>query len=147
MVVPTLEDSHGTGNSVINAPGKAMNGLFEHSVCPCQEVGNAYATQPSRNAAWAARFPHSCSFPLNLPTTNGPNPEERARGDTRSLASRVYPGLPGWLVQIVERKDTSNTQAGSMEAGFGPRRVCMVASIHSGPGRVLGPRSIGIGCQ
>ena len=51
MALPTLEDSHGTGNSIINAPGKAMNGLSEHSVCPCQEVRKAYATQPSRNAA------------------------------------------------------------------------------------------------
>jgi hypothetical protein len=51
MVLPPLEDSHSTGNGVINTLGKAMNGLFEHSVCPCQEVGNVYATQPSRNAA------------------------------------------------------------------------------------------------
>jgi hypothetical protein len=27
--------------------------------------------------------------------TNGPNPEEKARGDMKSLASRVYPGNPG----------------------------------------------------
>ncbi len=51
MALPTLEDSHGTGNGVSNRLRKAMNGLSEHSVCPCQEVGNAYATQPSRNAA------------------------------------------------------------------------------------------------
>ena len=65
MVLPALEDSHGTGNSVINALGKAMNGLSEHSVCPCQEVGNAYATQPSRNAAWAEKFQPQCSLPLH----------------------------------------------------------------------------------
>ena len=56
MVLPPLEDSHSTGNGVINTLGKAMHGLSEHSVCPCQEVGNVYATQPSRNAAYVERF-------------------------------------------------------------------------------------------
>jgi hypothetical protein len=43
-----VKNSHGTCNSVINALGKAMNGLFEHSVCPCQEGGERirYATKP-----------------------------------------------------------------------------------------------------
>ena len=45
-----LEDSHGTGNGVGNRLGKAVNGLSEHSVDPCYGFGNAYATQPSRNA-------------------------------------------------------------------------------------------------
>jgi hypothetical protein len=46
-VLPVLEDSHDTGNSVINALGKAMNGLSEHSVCPCQRLGtHTYATKP-----------------------------------------------------------------------------------------------------
>jgi hypothetical protein len=71
MVLPALEDSHGTGNSVVNALGKAMNGLSEHSVCPCMEVGNAYATQPSHNAAWAGRFQPSSSLLPNLRTEEG----------------------------------------------------------------------------
>jgi hypothetical protein len=37
--------------------------------------------------------------------TDGPHPEERARGDMQSLASCVLSGLPGSLGQIVERKD------------------------------------------
>jgi len=61
--------------------------------------------------------------------TNGPDPEERARGDTKSLASRVYPGQPGWLVQIVERKDASDTQTDSVEACFGSDGVFMLASL------------------
>jgi hypothetical protein len=68
MVLSPLEDSHGTGNSVINTLGKAMNGLFEHSVCPSQEVGNAYATQLGRNAVWAERFQPEYSLPLHLHT-------------------------------------------------------------------------------
>ena len=51
MALSTLEDSHGTGNSIINAPGKAMNGLSEHSTSPSLNDGNGYATQPNRNAA------------------------------------------------------------------------------------------------
>jgi hypothetical protein len=61
--------------------------------------------------------------------TDGPDPEERARSDTKSLAIRVYPGHPGWLVQIVERKDASDTQADSGEACFGSGGVCMLASL------------------
>jgi hypothetical protein len=68
IILPTLEDSYSTGNSVIYTLGKAMNGLSEHSVCPYQEVGNAYATQLGRNAAWAERFQALWSLPLRLHT-------------------------------------------------------------------------------
>jgi hypothetical protein len=53
---------------------------------------------------------------------------------------------PAVFIQIVERKDTSDTQANDEEACFGPGGVCILASIHLGPGQVLGPRNIVIGC-
>jgi hypothetical protein len=69
---------------------------------------------------------HCRSIPAQ---TNGPHPKERARGDTRSLASRGYPGQPGWLVQIVERKDTSNAQADSMGGRLRPK-TCLYGGLH-----------------
>jgi hypothetical protein len=94
-VLSALKDSHGTGNSVINALGKAMNGLSEYSVCPRQRLG----THTLRNQA-VTQLEQRGSRPsarsrLIPAQTNGPTPEERARGDTQSLASRVYPGQPG----------------------------------------------------
>jgi len=48
--------------------------------------------------------------------------------------------LAGWLMQIVERKETSHTEANGEQACFDPGSVCIVTSIQSEPGRALGPR-------
>ncbi len=64
--------------------------------------------------------------------------EGAARGDLQSHVTDVVPGQPGCFIQIVERKDTSNTQADGEEACFGPGGVAILASIQLEPRRVLG---------
>jgi hypothetical protein len=67
--------------------------------------------------------------------------KERARGDTKSRAIGVDPAKPAVFIRIAERKDASDTQSDGVEVCFGPGGVCILASIHSGPGQVLGPRN------
>jgi hypothetical protein len=61
------------------------------------------------------------------PQPDGPCPEERARGDTRSLASCVYPGYPAYWVRLSSGRTPSDTQADSVEACFGP------GGLYAGP--------------
>jgi hypothetical protein len=69
-----LENGNYSSDRIINTLGKAVDGLSEHRVCPSKMIGNAYATQPSRNAAEEQEFQAPCALAADLSLLNQTGP-------------------------------------------------------------------------
>jgi hypothetical protein len=85
-------------------------------------IGNAYATQPSRNAAGEQEFQAPCTLAADLPLLNQTGPVLR-RGPvvTRGHSPvAFYPGYPADWVRLSSGRTPSDTQADGVEACFGP---------------------------
>jgi hypothetical protein len=85
-------------------------------------IGNAYATQPSRNAAGEQEFQAPCTLAADLPLLNQTGPVLR-RGPVVTRGHSLvafYSGYPADWVRLSSGRTPSDTQVDSVEACFGP---------------------------
>ena len=119
---------------------------MRHRLIRRQSLGTALDVWPAPRWLEGKSQPLVFSLPLGDITTALPGKPETGpillEGPVVARSHSLLALIRGTRLvdQNIEQKHASDTQADGMEACFGPDGVCMVASLHSGPGRVLGPR-------